>query len=66
MEGERLLMLSDHLETNQKGIYAIGGAISPSYMEIGADGIIKETKHSNLIYTAVLDASTVLENLGPE
>jgi len=62
-EGERLLMLSDHLETSLKGIYAIGGAISPSYMEIGADGIIKEKKHSNLIYTAVLDAGTVLENM---
>jgi thioredoxin reductase len=65
-EGERLLMLSDHLETNLKGIYAIGGAISPSYMEIGNDGIIKEKKHSNLIYTAVLDASTVLKNMGPK
>jgi thioredoxin reductase len=65
-EGERLLMLSDHLETNLKGIYAIGGAISPAYMEIGTDGIIKEKKHSNLIYTAVLDASTVLENMGPK
>ncbi len=62
-EGERLLMLSDHLETNLKGIYAIGGAISPSYMEIGTDGIIKEKKHSNLIYTAVLDASNVMENM---
>ncbi len=65
-EGERLLMLSDHLETNMKGIYAIGGAISPSYMEIGSDGIIKEKKHSNLIYTAVLDADTVLTNMEPE
>jgi len=41
-EGERLLMLTKHLETNQKGIYAIGGAISPSYMEIGEDGVIQE------------------------
>ncbi len=65
-EGERLLMLSEHHETNLKGIYAIGGAISPSYMEIGSDGMIKEKKHSNLIYTAVLDASTVLENMGSE
>ena len=65
-EGERLLMLSDHLETNRKGIYAIGGAISPSYMEIGSDGIIKEKKHSNLIYTAVLDASRVMENMQPK
>lgn len=62
-EGERLLMLTDSLETNKKGIYAIGGAISPSYMEIGQDGIIKETKHSNLIYTAVLDAKIVMDKI---
>jgi len=60
-EGERLLMLSDHFETNRKGIYAIGGAISPSYMEIGSNGIIKEKKHSNLIYTAVWDAKKVVD-----
>ena len=65
-EGERLLMLSDHLETNRNGIYAIGGAISPSYMEIGSDGIIKEKKHSNLIYTAVLDAKKVMDKILPE
>ncbi len=62
-EGERLLMLSSHLETNRLGIYAIGGAISPSYMEIGSDGIIKEKKHSNLIYTAVLDAQTAMDKI---
>ncbi len=62
-EGERLLMLSSHLETNKSGIYAIGGAISPSYMEIGSDGIIKEKKHSNLIYTAVLDAKKVMDKI---
>ncbi len=61
-EGERLLMLSQHLETNKKGIYAIGGAISPSHMEIGSDGMIKEKKHSNLIYTAVLDAKIVMDH----
>lgn len=65
-EGERLLMLSHHLETNRSGIYAIGGAISPSYMEIGSDGIIKEKKHSNLIYTAVLDAKKVMDKILPE
>lgn len=59
-EGERLLMLSDHMETSKKGIFAIGGAISPAYMEISSEGTIKETKHSNLIYTAVLDASIVM------
>ncbi len=62
-EGEKLLMLSDHFETGRKGIYAIGGAISPSYMEIGSDGIIKEKKHSNLIYTAVWDAKKVVDNI---
>ncbi len=62
-EGERLLMLSHHLETSQKGIFAIGGAISPSHMEIGSDGIIKEKRHSNLIYTAVLDAKIVMDHL---
>ncbi len=62
-EGERLLMLSHNLETSHKGIFAIGGAISPSHMEIGSDGIIKEKRHSNLIYTAVLDAKIVMEHL---
>lgn len=62
-EGERILMLSEHLETNRKGIYAIGGAISPSYMEIGPEGVIKEKKHSNLIYTAILDAEVVVNKI---
>lgn len=30
-------------------------------MEIGSDGIIKEKKHSNLIYTAVLDGKKVTD-----
>jgi thioredoxin reductase len=62
-EGERLLMLSDSLETSMKGIYAIGGSISPSYMEINPDGIIKEKKHSNLIYTAMLDAKKSMDKI---
>ena len=62
-EGERLLMLSEHFETGRKGIYAIGGAISPSYMEIGSDGIIKEKKHSNLIFTAVWDAKKAVDKI---
>ena len=59
-EGEQLLLLTDGLETSRKGIYAIGGSISPSYMEVQADGAIKEKKHSNLIYTAIKDALTVI------
>ncbi len=62
-EGERLLMLSDYLETNKNGVFAIGGAISPSYMEIGSDGMIKEKKHSNLIYTAVVDARKAMDKI---
>jgi len=62
-EGERLLMLSHTLETSRKGIFAIGGAVSPSYMEINNQGIIREKRHSNLIYTAVLDAATVMAHL---
>ncbi len=56
-------MLSDYLETNRNGIFAIGGAISPSYMEIGSDGMIKEKKHSNLIYTAVVDARKAMNKI---
>lgn len=62
-EGESLLLLSETLETNRKGVYAIGGAISPAYMEIQADGTIKERKHSNLIYTAMQDGVRVINSL---
>lgn len=62
-EGERLLMLSQHLETSKKGIFALGGAVSPSYMEIDSEGIIREKRHSNLIYTAVLDAKIVMDRI---
>lgn len=62
-EGERLLMLSQYLETSSPGIFAIGGAISPSFMMIQDDGVIRETKHSNLIYTAVVDAALVMEKI---
>ena len=59
-EGEQLLLLTTGLETSRAGIYAIGGSISPSYMEVQADRTIKEKKHSNLIYTAIKDAVTVI------
>ncbi len=62
-EGEQLLLLSKYLETSKKGVYAIGGSISPSYMEITDEGLIREKKHSNLIYTAVKDAVIVMEGI---
>jgi len=32
-------------------------------MEVQADGTIKEKKHSNLIYTAIKDAVTVINRI---
>lgn len=61
-EGERVLLLSTTLQTSRKGIYAIGGSISPSYMEIQA-GVIKEKRHSNLIFTAVKDAVIAVDGI---
>jgi len=62
-EGEQLLLLTSKMESSSKGIYAIGGSISPSYMEAKSDGTIMEKKHSNLIYTAVQDAATVIADI---
>jgi thioredoxin reductase len=62
-EGERLLLLDQNRMSSTKGIYAVGGAISPSYMEIDSDGAIKERKHSNLIFTAIKDAVVAVESI---
>jgi len=59
-EGDRLVLLTADFESTRKGVYVIGGAISPSFMKI-AEGSIQEEKHPNLIYTAVNDASHVVE-----
>jgi len=59
-EGERLVLLSSEFESTRRGVYVIGGAISPSYMKI-SEGAITEEKHPNLIYTAVNDAYHVVE-----
>lgn len=59
-EGERLVLLSADFESTRKGVYVIGGAISPSYMRI-SEGAITEERHPNLIYTAVNDAYHVVE-----
>lgn len=59
-DGERLVMLTSDFESTRKGIYVIGGAISPSYMKISG-GAIAEEKHPNLIYTAINDAYHVVE-----
>lgn len=59
-EGDRLVLLTSEYESTRKNVYVIGGAISPSFMKI-AEGSIHEEKHPNLIYTAVNDASHVVE-----
>ena len=59
-EGDRLVLLSSEFESTRKGIYVVGGAISPSYMKI-SEGSIQEEKHPNLIYTAINDAYHVVE-----
>ena len=59
-EGERLLLLDRNLMSSRRGIYAIGGSISPAYMESRGPGTIEERKHSNLIFTAVKDAAVVM------
>lgn len=59
-EGDRLLLLTSDFETTRKGVYVIGGAISPSYMRISKGAIVEE-RHPNLIYTALNDAYHVVQ-----
>ncbi len=61
--GEQILLLKRDLQTSRKGIFAIGGSISPSYMMIQSDGTIKEKKHSNLIYTAMIDGVNAVNSI---
>ncbi len=59
-EGDRLVLLTTDFESTRKGVYVVGGAISPSYMKI-SEGMIQEEKHPNLIYTAINDAYYLVE-----
>jgi thioredoxin reductase len=61
--GDRLIMLTPDFQTSERGIYAIGGAVSPVYIEIQEEGTFRERKHSNLIYTAVCDAQRAMEHI---
>lgn len=62
-EGARLILLRPPYQTSIRGVYAIGGAISPAYIEIEEQGSFKERKHSNLIFTAVRDAVEAMEHI---
>jgi thioredoxin reductase len=59
-EGDRLILLNADFESTRRGVYVVGGAISPSYMKISG-GAIQEERHPNLIYTAINDAYHVVE-----
>ncbi|HEY6007426.1 MAG TPA: NAD(P)-binding domain-containing protein [Geobacteraceae bacterium] len=59
-EGDRLILLTAEFESTRRGVYVVGGAISPAYMRISG-GAITEQRHPNLIYTAINDAGHVVE-----
>ncbi len=62
-EGAQLIMLTPSFRTSKKGIYAIGGAISPAYILSSGDGSFMERKHSNLIFTAIRDAKFAMDDI---
>jgi thioredoxin reductase len=62
--GTELIVLDENYQTSVKGVYAIGGAISPSYIKRSQDGKHhEEVRHPNLIFTAVRDGATVAEHI---
>lgn len=65
-EGAKLVMLSQEYQSSIKGIYAIGGAISPAYIEVRDQGAFMECKHTNLIYTAVKDAVRAIDHIAAQ
>ena len=62
-EGAKLILLDAHYQTSTKGIYAIGGAISPSYIAVEEKGSFQEVKHPNLIFTAIRDAQIAMADI---
>ena len=56
------MLLTAEFESTRKGVYVIGGAISPSFMKISSGSILEE-KHPNLIYTAINDAAQVVDSI---
>ena len=63
-KGTGIAILDDNLQTNIEGVYAIGGAISPSYIRRTMGGKHHEkVRHPNFIYTAVRDGASVIEHI---
>ncbi|EPR41720.1 Pyridine nucleotide-disulfide oxidoreductase, FAD/NAD(P)-binding domain containing protein [Desulfovibrio sp. X2] len=65
-EGSELILLNHSLETSAKGVYAIGGAVSPVYMGVPEEGTITEQRHPNIIYVAVRDGVAVADEIAVE
>lgn len=62
--GTELIVLDEDLQTSVKGVYAIGGAISPSYIKRSMDGRHhEEIRHPNLVFTAVRDGVAVVRHI---
>jgi thioredoxin reductase len=61
-EGDRLILLTADFESTRRGVYVVGGAISPSFMRISSGAIVEE-RHPNLIYTAINDAYHVVDGI---
>jgi thioredoxin reductase len=62
-EGTKLILLDANYQTSNKGIYAIGGVISPSYIAVVEKGSFQEVKHPNLIFTAIRDANIAMAGI---
>ncbi len=62
-EGARLILLTAALQSSTRGMYVIGGAISPVHIMIEEEGAFREKKHPNLIYTAVRDGVRAAEDI---
>ncbi len=62
-EGAKLLMVNRGFQTSVKGVYAIGGAISPAYIHVEEEGTLREKKHSNLIFKAIQDGVCAAEDI---
>ncbi len=60
---DQIILLDKNLQTSKDGIYAIGGSISPTIMELQGDGSSTENKHPNLIYTAIKDALIAIDGI---
>ena len=62
--GTGIAVLDDNLQTSIEGVYAIGGAISPSYILRTMNRRHHEkVRHPNFIYTAVRDGVSVIEHI---